>query len=354
MSRESKGQEMQKKISHGKRKGLEAVADARGIIAAIAVDQRSALRTLFAKPMEMAPENVPAEKLVEFKEAVSRVLTPHASAILLDPEFGLPAARQRTKGAGLLLAYEKTGYSKNVPGRPPGLLDGWSVQRLREAGADGVKVLLYYSSFNPSAINKSKQAFVERVGAECAAVDIPFFLELVSYAEGMHEKSIEFAHVKPEIVRQGIAEFSKSRYGVDVLKVGMPVTLAFVEGSPAASGEILHGREQAKQHFRSAAQNSCVPLIYLSEGVSPETFAFGLELAAEAGVNFSGVLCGRATWKDGVPVFVEKGKAALEDWLVREGVRNIENVNARLGSATPWFAFHAISATDGDKLCSSV
>lgn len=335
---------MEEKISGGKRKGLEAVSDSHGVIAAVAIDQRSALRSLFAHSMEIEPENVPAERLIQFKEAVSRILTPHASAILLDPEYGLSATRQRAKSAGLLLAYEKTGYDKKVPGRLPSLLEHWSVQRLVEAGADCVKVLLYYSNSSSLEINEIKQAFVERVGAECAAADVPFFLELVSYAEGLEEKSIEFARVRPAVVTAGVAEFSKAQYRVDVLKVGVPVDLAHVEQSPTAGAEILYTRQQAKEHLLQAAEIAGVPFLYLSEGVSNATFQFGLELAAEAGATFSGVLCGRATWKDGVAVLVERGMAALEDWLGREGVRNIENINRHLNAATPWFAFHRVSA----------
>jgi tagatose 1,6-diphosphate aldolase len=335
---------LEEKISAGKRKGLEAVSNSHGVIAAVAIDQRSALRNLFARGMAIAPENVPGEKLIQFKEAVSRILTPHASAILLDPEYGLSASRQRAKSAGLLLAYEKTGYDKNVPGRLPNLLEQWSVQRLVEVGADCVKVLLYYSNSSSLEINEAKQALIVRVGEECAAADIPFFLELVSFAEGLQEKTIEFARVKPTIVIAGMVEFSKPRYRVDVLKVGVPVDLAFVEESPAATGEILHTRQEAKSYFLQAAEASGVPFLYLSEGVSNSTFQFGLRLAAEAGAPFSGVLCGRATWKDGVPVLVERGMAALEDWLAQEGVRNIENVNRLLLAATPWFAFHRVSA----------
>jgi tagatose 1,6-diphosphate aldolase len=117
--------------------------------------------------------------LVKFKEAVSRILTPHASAILLDPEYGLPAARQRTKSAGLLLAYEQTGYDKQVPGRMPRLLEGWRVKRLVEAGADSVKLLLYYSTLSSAEINDVKHEFVKRVGAECVEADVDFFLDLV-------------------------------------------------------------------------------------------------------------------------------------------------------------------------------
>ncbi len=335
---------MPSRLSAGKQKGLEAVADSRGIIAALAIDQRSALRSLFSRAMGIEAANVPPEQLSQFKEAVSSILTPHASAILLDPEYGLPAAAKRAKNAGLLLAYEQTGYAKNVPGRLPSLLVGWSVKRLIEAGANAVKLLLYYSSWSSAETNGLKHAFVEDVGAECAASDVPFFLELVSYAENLDEKGIEFARIKQEVVAAGMREFSQPQYRVDVLKVGMPVTLAFVEGSPSAGGEILYTREQAKQHFLLAAGCASLPFIYLSEGVSNSTFQFGLQLAAEAGVKFSGVLCGRATWKDGVEIFVQQGPLALQDWLGREGVRNIENVNECLGSATPWFEASHLAA----------
>jgi tagatose 1,6-diphosphate aldolase len=328
---------MTSSLSSGKQKGLQAVADSRGVIAALAIDQRSALQTLFARAMGVAAADVPGENLSQFKEAVSSSLTPHASAILLDPEYGLPAAAKRAKNAGLLLAYEQTGYDKKVPGRLPRLLDQWSVQRLVNAGANALKLLLYYSSRSPAEINEFKYAFVEKVGVECAGSDVPFFLELVSYAENMDEKSIEFGRIKHEVVAAGMSEFSKPQYRVDVLKVGMPVNLSFVEGSPSSDGAILHSREQAKQYFLNAAACASIPFIYLSEGVSNDAFRFGLELAAEARVGFSGVLCGRATWKDGVEILVKQGPHALQDWLGREGVRNIENVNECLGSARPWF-----------------
>jgi len=312
------------------------VANARGVIAALAIDQRSALRSLFAKARGIEVDAVPGEWLVQFKEAVSRILTAEASAILLDPEYGLPAARLRAKNAGLMLAYERTGYDKTVPGRLPELLKHWSVRRLIEAGADCVKILLYYATSSSAEINDQKHAWVERIGAECIAVDVPFFLELVSYAEGMDEKGREFAKCKPEVVTASVAEFSKPRYAVDVLKVGVPVNMAFVEGSPSAGTEILYSREQAKTYFREAAAAARVPFIYLSEGVSNETFEDALELAGQAGANFSGVLCGRATWKDGVGVFAQHGMKALENWLKGEGIRNIQRVNAKLSAARPW------------------
>jgi tagatose 1,6-diphosphate aldolase len=332
------------KVSPGKQKGLQAVADARGVIAAAAMDQRGSLRSAIAKDKAIDKKDVTAQMMGEFKQAVSRILTPHASAILLDPEYGLAAAKVRAKNAGLLLAYENSGYDNTRPGRLPDLLDHFSVRRLVAAGADCIKILLYYTPFDPPEINETKHAWVERIGAECAAADVPFFLEFVGYEEGTDEKCIEYARKKPEVVARSMEEFSKPQYGVDVLKVEVPVNMAFVKGTRSSKGESVYTREEAKEHFRRAAAGAKKPFIYLSAGVSNDTFNETLELAAEAGTNFSGVLCGRATWKEGIPVYAKQGLKALEDWLSSQGVANIQNVNARLGAAKPWFGFYGATS----------
>ncbi|KAF3375855.1 tagatose-bisphosphate aldolase, partial [Enterococcus faecium] len=124
-------------------------------------------------------------------------LTPYASAILLDPEYGLPAARFCAAASGLLLAYEKTGYDQTVPGRLPDLLSDCSVLRLKELGADAVKFLLYYDYEEAEEINRQKQVFVERIGSECMAEGLPFYLELLSYdAKNVDTKSLSYAKAK--------------------------------------------------------------------------------------------------------------------------------------------------------------
>src|SRR5271156_5392293 len=169
------------KITPGKIKGMEAVANNKGVIAAAAMDQRGSLRNMIAKEKGVDKKEVNADMMSEFKEAVVRILTPHASAILLDPEFGLPAAHARSKNAGLLLAYEESGYDNTKPGRLPDLLPHLSVKRIKEMGADAVKILLYYSPFDEDGVNDIKHAFIERIGAECEFYEIPFFLEFVGY-----------------------------------------------------------------------------------------------------------------------------------------------------------------------------
>ncbi len=323
------------KLSPGKLEGLKKVSNARGVIAAAAMDQRGSLKKALGA-------NATEKQLEEFKALVTEVLTPHASAILLDPEWGLPASKRRAKNAGLLLAYEKTGYDKTGPGRLPDLLPNWSARRLKEAGADAVKILLYYTPDDPKDINDQKHAWVERIGDECRAIHVPFFLEFVGYEEGADEKGFEYSKKKPRIVLESMKEFSKERYGVDVLKVEVPVNMKFVEGAKAFKGEKAYSKKEAMQLFRDAAAVATKPFIYLSAGVSNAEFTESLELAAESGVKFNGVLCGRATWKDGIPVYANQGPQAFRHWLETEGVKNINNVNERLKAATSWFSKYDI------------
>ena len=145
----------------------------------------------------------------------------------------------------MLLAYEKTGYDKTGPGRLGDLLDLWSVRRLKEAGADCLKILLYYTPFDPKDVNDKKHAWVERIGDECRANDIPFFLEFVGYEEGADEKGLDYAKKKPKIVAASMKEFSKDRYGVDVLKVEVPINMKYVDGTKAFGGQKAYSKIEA-------------------------------------------------------------------------------------------------------------
>ncbi|HXI38457.1 MAG TPA: hypothetical protein VNH83_00695, partial [Bryobacteraceae bacterium] len=118
----------------------------------------------------------------------------------------------------------------------------------------------------------------------------------------------------------------------------VPINAEFVEGSSVYKGQKAYTRAEALSHFRNAAAVAAKPFIYLSAGVSNAQFTESLYMAAEAGTDFSGVLCGRATWKEGIPIYAKQGVKALEDWLATEGVKNINAVNDAIKSAKPWFA----------------
>ena len=328
-------------ISEGKLKSLQAVSNERGVITAAAMDQRGSLQKAIAKAKGFSDKEVTPAMMTEFKVAVTKVLTPYASAILLDPELGLPAARARSKNAGLLLAYEKTGYDATGAGRIPTFLDGYSARRLREEGADCVKVLLYYSPFDDPKVNERKHQIMERIGKECEEEDIAFFLEFVGYdPKGGDAKDLAYAKIKPDVVIGSMEEFSKDRYKVDVLKVEIPIDVKYLKGSKAFNGaEAAYDWDEAKEIFRRQDKCTKKPFIYLSAGVTDEIFRENLELAISAGVDFAGVLCGRATWAEGIPVYGQGGVKALEAWLLDRGVKNIKALNAVLvKGARPWYS----------------
>ena len=305
---------------------LKRLCDKNRIIGALAIDQRGALR-------RMLGEDTPVEQLETFKVLVSKYLTKYASSILLDPELGWKAAEARDKNAGLLVAYEKTGYDKTVPGRYPDLVENVSVHRLKANGGDAVKVLLYIDIDEDRAVNDVKEAFIERIASECKAEDIPFFLELVSYDAKVTDEK-EYAKLKPRKVIEAMKLYSQERFGVDVLKVEVPVNMKYVEGF--AENEVLYTKEEAAAFYKEQSDATSLPFIFLSAGVSAQLFQDTLRFAKESGSTFNGVLCGRATWAGATKAYQEGGEAATIKWLETIGKQNIVELDAVLQeTATP-------------------
>lgn len=300
-------------------KDIGRLTNDKGIITALAIDQRGALR-------RMMGEDIKDEDIESFKIIVSGNLTAHASSILLDPEYGLPAAKVRDESCGVLLAYEKTGYDKTEPGRRPDLLNQCSVRGLKEAGADAVKLLVYIDVDEADAVNDEKKAFISRVGSECKGEDIPYFLEILTYdAEISDDKGREYAAVKPGKVIGAMKEYAKPEYHVDVLKVEVPVNMKYVEGF-GVDGDAVYSKEEAAEFFKAQSTAGDVPFIFLSAGVETGLFIDTLKFAAESGSSFNGILGGRAIWKDAASVFLNEGKEAAKKWVETKGVENIREV----------------------------
>ncbi|MGL5899687.1 MAG: tagatose 1,6-diphosphate aldolase [Lactobacillaceae bacterium] len=325
---------MSVKLTASQYEHLQKLSDQNSVISALAIDQRGSLKKMLA-----AAANKPADEttIVDFKKAVSAELTKYASAILLDPEYGLPASKVRDANSGLLLSYEKTGYDASEPGRFPDLIENQSALRIKEEGGDAVKFLLYYDVDDPDSINDRKKAFVERVGAESKEIGLPLFVELVSYDENSDNvNDAAFAKVKPHKVIEMTREFSDPRYNISVLKLEVPVNQKFVEGFTDGN-EAVYSQEEAKKFYKEQSDATDLPFIFLSAGVSNEMFLKELQFAKEAGSTFNGVLCGRATWKPGVEPFAAQGEDAGKKWLETEGKANIDRLNKVLAeTATPW------------------
>src|SRR3954462_2043214 len=107
-------------------KPLHSISTPQGIIAAIAVDQRKSLRRMIGDATDA--------QLADFKEAVVAALSPHASAVLVDPEYGLTAIEQLAPGSGLLVTYESDGFDNPRPHRMLALMPEYSARRLCALG----------------------------------------------------------------------------------------------------------------------------------------------------------------------------------------------------------------------------
>lgn len=306
------------RISSEKYRNLEKVSNDKGIIAALAIDQRGSMRRMIPS---LEGEERDA-KIKRFKAAVAKELTKYSSSILLDPIYGLDAIPEIDENAGLLLSYEITGFRDEF--RQPALIEGWTAEKIKEVGANAVKILLYFDVDDTDENNDKKKEFVKTVGEECEKAGVPYFLEIIAYDNNIEDpKSKEFAKVKPRKVNEAVREFVKPEYKVDVLKLEVPVNMAFVEGFGDCA---VYTRDEALAFFKEQSDISTLPFIFLSAGVSAQMFQDTLEFAKEAGSKFNGVLCGRATWKGGVDPFVED-EAKGKEWLETVGKENINDLN---------------------------
>lgn len=327
------------KLTPGKKRGLELISDSNHVVLATAMDQRGSL----GKMIKSFNDNISYEDGVsQFKEGVCEVLGNQSSSLLLDPEYGWSAASKLSDDIGLIMAYEKTGYDTSEKGRLPNLVDNYAVQDLVKKGASALKLLIYYDHKEEEKYNMMKKAFIKRVGDECKQNDLLFILEPVSYsAEALDSKSAEFAREKPEMVEHFMTEFSKEKYGIDLLKVEVPVSIYNIEGYDKYDNyDPVFSKKEAEDFYRICSESSRLPFIYLSGGVTNDQFVETLHFAKKAGAKFNGSLCGRAIWKDGVQPFAEKGKEAQYEWLKTTGLDNLNKVKKAIKeTAVPWTSF---------------
>ncbi len=328
-------------LSAGKWRRLKSLTDEQGRFKMLAVDQRGSLRRALSQAVNRPPNQIPPEALTEVKRLITKVLAPHATAVLTDPEYGYPASLEHwPPRCGLLLASEGTSYERaKGKGRRSRLLENWSVEKAQRAGADAVKLLIYYHPEASRDVRLHQQQLVQCVGEECASFDMPFLLEIVIYPlEGSGPDSAEFARQKPELVIRSAQEFSQPHYRVDLLKLEFPADLKWArEFSQGA----FDGKERPSVYTLKEVRDFCaqlneasgVPWVILSAGVDIEEFLMQLDLAVEAGS--SGFLCGRTLWKGSLAYYPNYDK--MEEWLHTQGVYNLLRANAHAARALPWF-----------------
>lgn len=267
-------------IGIGKIRRLQQCASDQGHFIILAIDHRGNLRRAL-RPDN--PEQVTYEQMVDFKREVAAALSPVASAILLDPVYG--AAQSVATGAvsghsGLVVAVEKTGYTGDPAARESQILPGWGVEQIARMGASAVKLLIYY---HPEAANAPQQEdLVQEVGEACSRLDIPFFLEPLSYSLKEKQKSLA-THERRAVVIETAKRLTA--LGVDVLKAEFPLDCTAIDDEAEWAAAC-----------RDLSAASRVPWVLLSAGVTFETYERQTIIACQAGA--SGVMAGRAIWNE--------------------------------------------------------
>lgn len=307
-----------RKLSIGKIRGLQQLANGRGILAMCALDHRGSLRRMLD---EKHPDHVSYQAMVDFKLDLCRILAPHASAILLDPIYGAGqaiAAGVLPNSTGLLISLEKSGYSGEAEARITDLLPDWSVRKIKKMGATAVKLLLYYRP--DSNVAEKQLDKVKKLASDCLTQDIPLVVEPLSYKVGREEGNPKnFASVKPQLVVETAKQITA--LPIDVLKAEFPADLEY-EKNKSRLLDSCHRLNEASQ----------VPWVILSAGVTFELFYEQVEIACQAGA--SGFLAGRALWQEAAQASSRQERLKFLETTVVERLESLTQLAHAYG--TPW------------------
>ena len=328
----------------GKHWGLRRLADAQGLFSMVAIDQRPPIVQRVASARGIAPDAVGFDDIVQVKALLAEALAPQASALLVDPDFGLPAATPYLRpDRGLLITLEEHRYDDAHDGRRSRLIPNWSVAQIRRLGADAVKLLAWYRPDASETVKAHQQALVLAVGQACAEHDIAFVFELLVHpfaaGPGAAPNYEEDAAKQPQRVIDSVRDFAKPEFGIDLFKLESPLPMAGLP-APDAPGAA------AVQDLYHAMGAVCAgtPWVLLSAGGSQASFQQALTYACRAGA--SGFLAGRAVWWDALAVYpdaVQVRKALQQAALPY--LQSLREIVAREGR--PWRAelmFDSITA----------
>ncbi|MGI9641996.1 MAG: tagatose 1,6-diphosphate aldolase [Acidimicrobiia bacterium] len=320
-------------LSAGKLWGLRRLSDEQGRFKMVAVDQRPPIKDLVMQARGTSVADFEDVALV--KRLLVEELSSGASAVLLDPHFAYPKAIDAVSPRqGLLLTLENSVFTETPQGRMSSKIDDWSVEKIKRAGADAVKVLAWYRPDASPEVNEHQQQYVAAIGAECKKFDIPFLFELLVYpfpGDQDHTTSyVEAPMKRVDHVLESVATFAAPQFGVDVFKLESPLPANEVSDPDGDNDEEI---ESTQLLFDEVNRLSTVPWVMLSAGASQEAFRRIMKYAYRAGA--SGFLAGRAIWWDALANFpdIEETKRALRS----DSLPYLASLNALTDAqAMPW------------------
>jgi tagatose 1,6-diphosphate aldolase len=308
------------RLTIGKLRGLQQIANDKGILTVCAIDHRESLRRALN---EKNPDAVSYVEMVQFKLDLCRVVSKLASAVLLDPIYG--AAQAIEAGAlsgrtGLLVSVEKTGYSGGSTARITKLLPGWGVKKVKRMGASAVKLLIYFRP-DIKEVASRQLDLVKGLADDCIREDIPLLVESVAYptaAEKAHPE--EFSRKKPDLVLEAARQLTA--LPIDILKSEFPADISYEKDEKAL-----------RAYCQQLTQISRLPWVLLSAGVSYVAFKKEVEIACQAGA--SGFMAGRALWQEATRASSRQERLAFFENQTVARLKELAEIAQ--SSAVPWY-----------------
>lgn len=304
-------------LSAGKWRGLKTTSTAGNGFAILAFDQRGNYRRLL-------PDDATYDDAVQIKQQVVSAISPHATAVLLDPIYGLAASQYMAGSSGLLMAIEKTGYSGEATARRVDFIEGWGVSKIKQMGASAAKLLVYYHPDAGEAAEHIDET-VRQLAAACQQHDLPLFVEPVTYSPdaNLPKDSAAFAEQRPRIIKETVRRLTDA--GADVLKIEFPVDVTYETNT-----------EKWRAACDAISEVSTVPWALLSAGVDFDVFQQQVKVVCQAGA--SGFLGGRAIWKESITM----SDADRTQFLAETAVKRMQTLRAIVEEhAKPWTDYYA-------------
>ena len=288
-------------LTTAERRALQLISTSDGKLAVLAADQRVDLAVLLEEGSAREPE-----RLKEIKLEIVEELGPLASAVLLDPTIGLPAAIDEgalARETGLLVSLEEDDTPFRHGLRPSSVDPDVGAAGVRRLGATAAKLHVWLRP-DREDLDGHTAGVVRAVIEDCRAADVLCVVEALTFAlEG--EDDDDFQRRKPELVRD-CAVFLE-QCGAKLLKLEYP------------------GTAQACSAVTNAVR---VPWAVLSAGVGHDEFVQRLRHALDGGAI--GFIAGRSVWKQAAAQPTsERRRAALAD----EGRRRFEELLEVLASS---------------------
>lgn len=284
-------------------RGYQQICGKNGAIMVIACDQRGGIRKILAKTAE-DQARITDTMLGDTKADVTRYLAANAPCILLDPICAVPRVVDEAalpRDVALLIGLDASGYDTDSDGHfLSRLAPGINARRVRELGGTGGKIMVYLRSDHPKA-NAHNVAIIKHCIEDFAREDLLLVVEFLTYpmpGEDPAAYKVKF----PSLIEGGTRICLDA--GSKVLKLPFP-------GTPEACAAIT-------------TMCGTVPWSVLSAGVDHETFIGQVEIAMTNGA--SGVIAGRALWKDCVSL----DRVEQKSLLVNRAVPRLKQIQAIL------------------------